>query len=431
MKILNSKNISPFGGINFVIDELDRNNIGKNLNGFLPKLGPQSQYDWRDILYSYWSVFFCGGDCAEDLSGNFKPSLSQSPVLKVPSPDRVLNRLKEIAVPAQHYSTSRGNFLHHFAINETLTDLNLTILNRLFGLSKNKVDLDYDNTICYTKKLDAERTYQKELGYVPGVGLVGSKVVYIENRNGRSNAGILQEDTLERMFIKLTNNGVKVNRFRADSASYTFKVIRVVESNTDKFYIKARMSTGLASAIASVKHWKQIGKKQDNVYRGETRYTPFERAARDNKLKEPLKSYRFIITKEVRRDGQVNLFTEEAYNYSVIVTNDNEAQIDDVVYYYNQRGAIEKEFDVLKNDFGWKKLPFSKLEHNLVYLQIMAICRNLYHYIIQVFSKKFKGLQPTFRIKKFIFRFIAIPSKWINHSRQWYLKIYGDIPLRI
>lgn len=180
--------------------------------------------------------------------------------MKIPSPDRVLNRLKEIAVPFQHYSTSRGNFLHHFTINETLADLNLTLQNRLFNFSKDKVDLDYDNTICNTKKQDAERTYQKELGYVPGVGLVGSKVVYVENRNERSNAGILQEDTLERMFIKLKNKGIKVNRIRADSASYRFKVIRVVESNTDKFYIKARMSAGLA--ITSIKQCKTNRKKR-------------------------------------------------------------------------------------------------------------------------------------------------------------------------
>lgn len=302
MKIINSKNISPFGGMNFVIDELDRNNIGKILNESLPKLGPQSQYDWRDILYSYWSVFFCGGDCAEDLSSNFKPSLSHTPFLKVPSPDRVLNRLKEIATPAQYYSPPRGSFLHHFAINDRLIDLNLKILNKLFKLSNNKVDLDYDNTICYTKKLDAERTYQKELGYVPGVGLVGSKVVYIENRNGRSHAAVLQEDTLERMFKKLNANGIRVNRFRADSASYTLKVIKVIEKNTDKFYIKARMSAGLACAIASVKNWKQIGKNKDNIFRGETIFIPFERASKDCKSKISLNPYRFIITKELRRD---------------------------------------------------------------------------------------------------------------------------------
>ncbi|MGS2740910.1 hypothetical protein ACVBDY_22000, partial [Sinomicrobium sp. M5D2P17] len=180
-----------------------RQGLGQLLNEQLPSLGSQSCYDWRDILYSYWSVFFCGGDCAEDLSGNFKPSLSQSPFLKVPSPDRVLGRLKELAMPGNFFSTPRGQFQHHFAIHEKLSDLNLSVLNRLFGLSKNKVDLDYDNTVCFTKKQDAERTYHKELGYIPGVGLVGSKIVYVENRNGRSNAAILQEETLERMFGQL------------------------------------------------------------------------------------------------------------------------------------------------------------------------------------------------------------------------------------
>src|SRR5690625_402286 len=94
MKVLKSNSISAFGGLNFVIEEFDKKRLGKILNENLPKLSAQSQYDWKDLLYSFWSVFFCGGDCAEDLSGNFKPNLSQSPKLKVPSPDRVLNRLK-------------------------------------------------------------------------------------------------------------------------------------------------------------------------------------------------------------------------------------------------------------------------------------------------------------------------------------------------
>lgn len=112
MKILKSNEISAFGGLNFVIKELDNKDIGKILNEVLPKLGTQSKYNWRDLLYSYWSVFFCGGDCAEDLLGNFRPSLSQSPKLKVPSPDRVLNRLKELVEPATEFSTGRGKHLH-------------------------------------------------------------------------------------------------------------------------------------------------------------------------------------------------------------------------------------------------------------------------------------------------------------------------------
>lgn len=98
-----------------------------------------------------------------------------------------------------------------------------------------------------------------------------------------------------------------------------------------------------------------------------------------------------------------------------------------MVSFYNQRGAIEKEFDVLKNDFGWNNLPFSKLEQNTVFLMFTAMCRNLYQYIIEKFSIKYEGLNPKYRIKKFIFRFIAIPAKWIKTSRQQKLRVYGNI----
>ena len=47
--------------------------------------------------------------------------------------------------------------------------------------------------------------------------------------------------------------------------------------------------------------------------------------------------------------------------YSAILTNDWDMDVNEIVFFYNQRGTIEKEFDVLKNDFGWNNLPFSKV----------------------------------------------------------------------
>lgn len=76
----------------------------------------------------------------------------------------------------------------------------------------------------------------------------------------------------------------------------------------------------------------------------------------------------------------------EAYNYSPIMTNDFEMTDDEVVYFYNARGAQEREFGILNNDFGWDKMPFSKLEQNTVFLLIMAMCRNLYAHIIEKLS---------------------------------------------
>lgn len=128
-----------------------------------------------------------------------------------------------------------------------------------------------------------------------------------------------------------------------------------------------------------------------------------------------------------RGDKQIDLFTNEACNYSAILTNDYEMTKDEVAPFYNQRGAIEKEFDVLKNDFGCNNLPFSKLEQNTVFLFFTAICRNLYEHIISLFSLKFKNLNSSFRIKKFIFRFITIPAKWIKNARQFKLKVYGNL----
>src|SRR5690606_23404542 len=107
-----------------------------------------------------------------------------------------------------------------------------------------------------------------------------------------------------------------------------------------------------------------------------------------------------------------------------------EMTANEIVHVYNQRGAAEKEFDVLKDDFGWNKLPFSFLNQNNVYLLVTAMCRNIYSYLIQTFSKKVRGLKPTYRIKKFIFRFICIPAKWIKHAGQWHLRIYGKIAFK-
>ncbi len=164
-------------------------------------------------------------------------------------------------------------------------------------------------------------------------------------------------------------------------------------------------------------------------YRGEIDFKPFNEVSRKLKIEDIPKS-RLIITKTAKSNKQINLFTNEAMMYSVIVTNDWEVSKDEVVMFYNQRGKTEREFDVLKNDFGWKKLPFSHLHQNTSYLILTAICKNLYNHLIQRFSRKIKGLKPTDRIKKFIFRFITIPAKWIKRSRGIQLRIYGEIAFK-
>jgi len=427
MKVINSGQISPFGGLNFVLEAFDDLGIGTLLNKELPVLPKQSKYEWRDLLYSFWSVYFCGGDCIEDLSTNLKPSFSNSPLVKLCSADRLLERMKELSIPSEEFTAPRGKSRHEFSFNDTLNKLNVKILKKTLsgGLSKKPVVLDYDNTLIFTRKSDAKMTYKKEFGYAPGVGIIDDKVVYVENRNGNSDAQTLQQETLSRMFKVLDDEGIKIDVFRADSGSYQLTTILEASKHVDKFFIRARMSPLLNEAIGRIEDWKEIELDGETAYRGSTSFTPFKQAAQRIKYKEPLKSYRCVVTKTKRRDGQTNLFTGEAYNYGAIITNEHDLSNDQVVFFYNQRGKTEKEFDVLKNDFGWASLPFSKLEQNTVFLIFTAICKNLYSYTIGLFSKTFKGLKPQYRIKKFIFRFICVPAKWIKSSRYWKLRIYG------
>lgn len=427
MKILKSnQSVNPFGGINLVYQLLDQYQIEQCFEKWLPELPNQSQYSWKDILYNFWSIYLCGGDCIEDLAGNFGHYLSNHPLIKKPSPDSVLRRFKSIAVPALKMRPNRGNKEHLFAINQHLADLNLSLLKQL-KCSFDDV-LDYDNTICQTNKKDSRLTYLRNFGYSPGVALMGSKVVYIENRSGNSPAHILQEDTLQRMFNHLAKHDITPSVFRADSASFQLQTIRVVEQHCQRFYIKSRMNQAIARAIQSVEKWGQVFEGSETLLRADAIIPLFEGTLKRNRQEAEIKNYRLIITKVPRRDQQIELFTGEAYIYSVICTNDFTSSPDEIVQFYNQRGKTEREFDVLKNDFGWKKLPFSYMDQNLVYLFMTAIARNIYHHLINHFSQQHKGLKITDRVKKFIFRFICIPAKWVKSSRTWKLKIYSPIP---
>lgn len=427
MKVLNSSEISPFGGLNFVLKEFDTLNISNLLNENLPCLPPQSKYKWKDILYSFWSIYFCGGDCIEDLSGNFNQHLKGNPFLKVPSPDRVLERFKKLSLPKENFTVPRGVSNHEFSLHEPLNNLNLQILKLLKFEANEKLILDYDNTLIFNNKLDSRWSYKNRSGYCPGVGIIGKKIVYIENRNGNSDAKTLQNETLSRMFSLFKKQNIKIHSFRADGASYQMNVLDVVSKNVEKLYMRACMSDALAREIANIDNWEEVNLGTELGYRGDIIFTPFIRTAKRGKTLDQLKSYRLVVTKTKRGDKQIDLFTNEACNYSAIITNDYDLSNDEVAHFYNQRGAIEKEFDVLKNDFGWNNLPFSKLEQNTVFLFFTAICRNLYDYIINLFSARFKCLSPSFRIKKFIFRFITIPAKWIRNARQNKLKIYGNL----
>ena len=429
MKIIQSpQQITPFGGLTFVFQFLEHKRIGHLFNSFLYDLPHQCKYTWKDIIYSLWSIPFCGGDCIEDLSTNLKSYIQAIPYFNVPSSDSVLKRLKELAKPQQTLVSEYSGKSHNFSINMALNKLNLKLIKKMGGINSKTIILDYDNTILTNEKADSRRTYIKQNGYYPGVGIIGDKIVYVENRNGNSDAQTYQEKTLKRMFKLLKSEGIKINVFRADSASYQLQVIEAVKKYARKFFIKARIDQTVANAINGINKWIPTKINGKELLLGSTTFVPFHQSRILRKKDIPLSSYRLVIMKEPRKDGQANLFTNEAFQYKAIITNEYEMSDIEVFDFYNKRGASEREFDVLKNDFGWNNIPFSNLNENTVYMIFTAMCRNIFSYVIKLFSIGNKLLKPNFRIKKFIFRFVILPAKWLVRGRQNVLNVYCSLP---
>lgn len=80
----------------------------------------------------------------------------------------------------------------------------------------------------------------------------------------------------------------------------------------------------------------------------------------------------------------------------------------------------------MNNDFGWKQLPCSFMKKNTVFLLHTAMAANFFSYIARKVAKVFKEVSQVSRTKRFIFRFITVPAKWIRRGRQWVLNLYSS-----
>ncbi|MGM0581340.1 MAG: hypothetical protein ACQETL_11710, partial [Bacteroidota bacterium] len=90
MKVIKSNSISAFGGINFVFEHLNRLNISDIVTESLPELKHNSRYSWKDLFYSFLSIYYCGGEHIEDIHTNLRPHFENNPYVKLPSPDTLL-----------------------------------------------------------------------------------------------------------------------------------------------------------------------------------------------------------------------------------------------------------------------------------------------------------------------------------------------------
>jgi hypothetical protein len=422
----NNQIINPFGGINFVFKAIKQSGTLDIIDNQLGERPKQATYSYSDLILDLWSVFFCGGDCAEDINEHLKSYLKSVPGMKVANSDTILGVLKSLKTEKEEVKGPTGA-VYETNRNDKLNKLNISILKNL-GLLKEGgyYDFDYDNEVLKTEKYDTKKTYKMANGYFPGMATIQGMPVYFENKDGNMNVKTDQAELLERCFTMLLAYNILIDRARMDAGSYTKRIVETVAKNCKKFYIRANRCEHLTNELLQNRDWEKV-EINNIVYEVcSIEYQPFAYDKGEEKA-----SYRLVVSREKTGETQLDLLTGDTMKYRSILTNDRESSAKEVIEYYNKRGTEEKTIDILNNDFGWGKMPFSFMEENTVFLMVMMICKNIYTWLIGKFAKVFNTLKENFRIKKFIFRFVTVPVKWIKRGRQRILKIYSDKPYEL
>ena len=415
-KYMNS--VSPFSGISFVNESFNKVGLSQLIDSELGKRVKYTGYSYSEIIRNLTNVFLSGGDVIEDVSTHLGQHLKEIPNNNVPSPDTIQRGLKELSTENTVYQSKSG-MSYNFNINKKLNLLNIKALILTNQLNPEAhYDFDYDNQITANKKYDAKRTYKHSKGYFPGVATIGNSIVYIENRDGNANVKFKQAETLHNAYGVLKSQGISINRSRMDAGSYSKEIIDVVAKNSKLFYIRANKSDAVYQQIQEINDWKEIELNYKNYQVGSIEFKQFNQE----------KQYRLVIAREKTSDNQVDAFTQDTFKYRSILTNDWESTEKQIIEYYNNRGTSEKIFDVMNNDFGWKRMPFSFLNENNTFMIITALIKNFYTYFVSLVSNTFENMNPTMRLKRFVFRFISVAGKWVYQGRRWVLKLYTKAP---
>ena len=379
-------------------------------------------YQYSEIIRSIFALFMCGGDVTEDINLFLRSELSDRPNTRVPSSDTVLRAIEELASENVTYTAKNSGKTYDF---NTAEKLNRLLVELLFATGQlvrgGEYDVDFDHQFIEAEKYDAKRTYKHFLGYSPGVVTIGGLIAYVENRDGNANVRFMQAETLHRFFEMMEDFHLKVRSFRADCGSYSEDVVKVIMKHAEKFYIRAERYEALYEKVKRQSGWTEV---EIGYEKYEVQSFPFEQF-------EGVSHCRLVVQRQRKGKGeQLDLFDGE-YTYRCILTNDWDKGDVEVILHYNKRGTAEQVFDRQNNDFGWAHMPKSFMNQNTVFLLLTAMAANFYLYVVSLPLMCMFGVEATDRVKSFLFRFIAVPAKWVRTAGQNVLNIYSKKPYDI
>lgn len=410
-----NKNITPFGGLNFIYNALNTANIPQYIDNKVGYRSVFAQYSYSDIVLSLFGNALCQGSFVSDLE-IFKQKFSSPFFSKIPSPDTVEYACQELKTENIVLKTE-NNIEHQLNYNQSLNHTLVALCVKTNQLKSNEgYTLDFDNVVIENQKQDAKTSYKNTKAYHPNISFIGRLPVHIENRNGNTPASFEQMESLTRCFENLKKNEIGIKNFRADSASCQQNVFEMLENEVDFFFIRAKRFASFKAKCAEIDDWKTV----------EIGYENKEVSSINFAYGKDKKEYRVVVTRTKRKVYVDDLFPEIIYSYQGIVTNSHLMSEKEVIEFYNQRGDSEKSNCYLLNDFNFNHLPFMDMNTNTVYMYFMALSSVLFEWTKHVLVKnKTAGIKLNIRVKSLCFRYIMVAASWLTHARQKIITVFS------
>ena len=412
-----------------------------------------------------------GGGRLEHIS-KLKESFNIVPGLKIPSPDCLGRRMKQLATETLTATSYTSNKEGHEVVTEYCDNIPMNRMlikatKRMGGLKEGKKHtLDIDATFLRTERRGAVRKVNKngkidcsKIGFSPMVSLIGNMPVYISLRNGDAGARFQLYECLKNTLDLLDESKIRIGRVVSDAAGYNKMAMDMLDSRGIKFNIRWTYNKKMAifrerllrwedwrpteietanyfwnCEIADIPysmHKKPNDTSEDRTYRIVALRIPndekrklmesAEEQHRREQIKELLDGLaKKKILKELQRpytdSNWKHIEGDEEYVYKFFITNDNKRTAEEIVREYNKRGTSERNFSFLKRDFGWSLPPFMELNENAVFLIAAALANNLYRSYIKLYKKKMPGLSLTSRLKDFIFLVVSVSCEYLGHG---------------
>ena len=403
-----NESLTPRTGVVILGEYLKGMNLERLCNENLPKAKRNNGYSAFEFIYPLILMLHSGGRFLDDIR-EIKADKALATLLKIKN------------IPTAN-AFSKYLCKHGTNGENGMRKINKKLLQRfLKSIEDEELILDIDATFIEAHKNTAKWSYKDAPGYMPMVGHInGGYVIDVDFREGNEAPASKNLEFIKQCVLQLPLDK-KIDRFRADSASYQADIFNYCQDKNILFTVTAKKNKNVFDSIKNIKEeeWQTFSKREkvaEFIHTMQDTKEAFRMIVIKKDITPILPTLQDYISDEV-------MMQHEDEIYYCIATNDNNLTPEEIIKLHRQRGETsENKIKELKNGFNMSYLPSSNFQANAFYFYIGTVAYNLFLLFKEILDSNMK----KHTVKTIRYKLYNIAGKVISHARETILKVNDE-----